>query len=101
MEKNYHGVEITKSWTLVAFAKEFGTPKFATCKNKETGEEFKCLAFEAENGDLTFAHFGYSTEGMTPAEIKAQKDDIKVGLSTSGKYSVYKQDGGRETIDIW
>ena len=37
--KNYNGVTIEKSWSLVGFAKEFGTPKFANCTNKETGEQ--------------------------------------------------------------
>ena len=38
MEKNYNGVTIEKSWSLLAFAKEYGTPKLAKCVNKETGE---------------------------------------------------------------
>lgn len=98
--KNYNGVTIEKSWSLVGFAREFGTPKFATCKNKETGEDFNCIAFENEEGDLTFCHFGYSTQGMSASDIAANKDDLKVGLNSSGKYTLYKQENAWATIDL-
>ena len=29
MERNYNGVTVTKSWSLMAFAQEFGMPKLA------------------------------------------------------------------------
>lgn len=98
--KNYNGVTIEKSWSLVGFAKEFGTPKFATCTNKETGEEFNCLAFENEDKELTFCHFGYSTQGMSIGDIVAGKDDLKVGLNSNGKYTLYKQENAWATIDL-
>lgn len=96
----YNGVTINKSWTLKAFAKEFGTPKFATCTNKDTGEQFNCLAFEAEDGELTFCHFGYSTDGMTAREISKEADDLKVGLNSSGNYTLYKQENAWATIEL-
>lgn len=99
-ERNYNGVTVQKSWSLVGFAREFGTPKFATCKNKETGENFNCLAFEAPDGELTFCHFGYSTEGFGISDIVREKDNLKVGLNTSGKYTLYKQDNAWATIDL-
>jgi hypothetical protein len=100
MEKNYNGVTIEKSWSLVAFAKEFGTPKLAKCVNKETGESFESLAFDNGKGDITFCHFGYSTQGMTARELVQQKDSIKIGLNSNGNYTAYKQDGAWETLDI-
>ena len=99
MEKNYNGVTIEKSWSLLAFAKEFGQPKLAECVNKETGEEFNTLAFDKQ-GDITFCHFGYSTQGMGIADIIAQKDKLKVGLNSNGKYTLYKQDNSWETINL-
>ena len=99
MEKNYNGVTIERSWSFVAFAKEFGTPKLAKCVNKETGEEFETLAFD--NGkDVTFCHFGYSTQGMTARQLKEDKDKIRIGLNSNGNYTAYKQDNAWETIDI-
>jgi hypothetical protein len=101
MEKNYNGVTIERSWSFVAFAQEFGTPKLAKCVNHETGEEFNAVAFEnPETKDITFCHFGYSTAGMSAKEISQQKDSLKVGLNSNGKYSLYKQDGAWETIDL-
>jgi len=100
MEKNYNGVTVEKSWSFLAFAKEFGTPKLATCVNHETGEEFKSIAFEGNDGNLTFCHFAYSTAGMSVREIIAQKDQLKVGLNSNGKYTLYKQEGGWEVIEL-
>ena len=100
MEKNYNGVTIEKSWSLLAFAKEYGTPKLAKCVNKETGEQFDTLAFD-KNGDITFCHFGYSTQGMTARELAADKDKIRIGLNSNGKYTAYKQDNAWETIDLF
>ena len=97
--RDYNGVTIEKSWSLMAFAKEFGQPKFAECTNKATGEKFNCLAFD-KDGDITFCHFGYSTENMNVNDIKAQKESLKVGLTTSGKYTLYKQDNAWESIDL-
>lgn len=97
-EKNYNGVTIEKSWTFVQFAKEFGTPKLATnLVNKETGEIFNSVVFD-NAGDLTFCHFGYSTAGMNINDIRREKNNLKVGLNTSGKYTLYKSEGGWEEI---
>lgn len=100
-ERNYNGVTVERSWSLINFAKENGLPKFRTDVNKETGEEFNCLSFpEAPNGRI-FCHFGYSTKGMTKEEIEAEAKTLKVGLNSNGKYTLYKQDGQGETINLW
>lgn len=99
-ERNYNGVTIQKSWSLIGFAGEFGTPKYATCIKKETGEQFNCLAFEAPDGELTFCHFGYSTEGMSIEDIQREKKNLKVGLNSNGKYSLYRQENAWATIDL-
>lgn len=98
--REYNGVTIEKSWSFMAFAQEMGTPKFAKCTNKETGEMFECLAFENENNELTFCHFGYSTQGMTARDISREKNNLKVGLNSSGKYTLYKQENAWETIEL-
>ena len=95
----YNGVTVSKTWSFLSFCKEFGRPKFATCTNGETGEEFNCLAFD-KDGELTFCHFGYSTEGMSAREISQQKRELTVGLNSNGKYTLFKTEGGWEDIDI-
>lgn len=97
---NHNGVTIEKSWTLMGFAKEFGTPKFATCTNSETGEQFNCIAFENEEGELTFCHFGRSTQGMSARDISQEKSSLKVGLNSSGNYTLFKQENAWATIEL-
>lgn len=98
--KNYNGVTVEKSWSLINFAKAFGQPKLAKCVNKDTGEEFESIAFDAGDGNLTFCHFGYSTVGMSAKDISAQKDKLMVGLNSNGKYTLYKQESAWETISL-
>ena len=89
-ERNYNGVTIKKTWSFIAFAKQFGKPKLAPCVNHDTRETFKSLVFD-NNGELTWCHFGYSTAGMTGKEIAAEANNLKVGLNSSGKYTLFKQ----------
>ena len=98
--KDYNGVVVEKTWSLMAFANEFGTPKLAECVNKETGEVFNTLAFD-KNGDITFCHFGYSTQDMSVSDIIANKDRLKVGLNSNGKYTLYKQENAWQTINLF
>lgn len=99
MEKNYNGVTVEKTWSFLAFAQQFGQPKMAKCTNKETGEIFNSVAFD-KGGDITFVHFGYSTAGMNAQQISAEKNNLKVGLNSNGKYTLFKQDNAWETIDL-
>lgn len=98
---NYNDVKVEKSWSLVAFAKENGLPKLRTDINKETGKEFDSLSFPDAIGGRVFCHFGRSTQGMTMDDIIAEKDNLKVGLNSNGKYTLYKQDEKGETIQLW
>lgn len=100
-ENNYNGVTIERSWSLVAFAKENGLPKFREDVNKESGEVFNSLVFPGKDGSRIFCHFGRSTQGMSMEDIVAQKDDLKVGLNSNGKYTFYKQDEKGVTIQLW
>lgn len=97
--KNYNGVTIEKEWSFVAFAKEHGTPKLARCTNGETNEEFETLAFD-NNGEITWCHFGYSTQGMSVKDIVNEKDDLKVGLNSNGKFTLYKTQNAWKTIEL-
>lgn len=89
MNEKYNDVKVVKTWSFKAFAKEFGTPKFAKCKNG-SGEVFNTLAFD-KNGEITFCHFSYSTQGFTKSDVQKHIDDIKIGLNTNNKYTAYIQ----------
>lgn len=100
MEKNYNGVTVLKTWSLVGFAKEFGKLKFAKDQvNKSTGEVFDSLVFD-NDGKLTWCHFGYSTQGMTAQDILREKDSLQVGLNSNGKYTLFKPENAWEIIDL-
>lgn len=71
---------IIRSWSLIAFAREFGT-KVATgdCANKETGEVFKSLSFTNADNKRTFVGFCKKMDGgLSPREIASQKDGLQV-----------------------
>ena len=69
---------IKNSWSLLAFAKQFG-PKMQVGEfsNKETGEVFKSCIFD--NGDTrTFVSFSSNLGELSPKQIAAQKNDLQV-----------------------
>lgn len=86
---------IKNSWSLLAFAKEFG-PKMqvGNFANKETGEMFKSCIFD--NGETrTFVSFSSKLGELSPKEIAAQKKELQVVQceTKDGKemYSLCKQ----------
>ena len=81
---------IKKSWSLLAFAKEFGRMKVAPFVNKETGETFKSCAFIGEEGKVTLVGFSSNMGELTPAEISAQKNELQVVELNSGNYKLCK-----------
>lgn len=98
-ERDYNGVTIKESWSFVAFCAKYGKPKFANnLVNPATGEVFNALAFptspnkpNAEDGKYDWCHFGYSTQGMTAKDIITQREDLKVGLNSNNKLTLFKQ----------
>lgn len=89
------------TWSLLAFAREFG-PKvqIAHCTSKETGEEFKCVAF-GEGEKLTFVAFSSNLGELTPKEMAAQKDSLQViQFEESGNYCLCKTGSSWEQVDL-
>lgn len=92
---------IKNSWSLIAFAKEFG-PKMQVGEfvNKETGEDFKSCIFT--NGETrTFVAFSSKMGVLSPREIAAKKNELQVVQLESGHYSLCKQgENTREEVDL-
>ncbi len=96
---------IKNSWSLLAFAKEFG-PKMqvGNFANKETGEMFKSCIFD--NGETrTFVSFSSKLGELSPKEIAAQKKELQVVQceTKDGKemYSLCKQgESTWEDVDL-
>lgn len=92
---------IKNSWSLIAFAKEFG-PKMQVGEfvNKETGEDFKSCIFT--NGEArTFVAFSSKMVPLSPREIAAKKNELQVVQLESGHYSLCKQgENTWEDVDL-
>ena len=92
---------IKNSWSLIAFAKEFG-PKMQVGEfvNKETGEDFKSCIFT--NGETrTFVAFSSKMGVLSPREIAAKKNKLQVVQLESGHYSLCKQgENTWEDVDL-
>ena len=70
---------IKNSWSLRDFFKSHGKMKIANMKNSETGENYKCLAFQSPiNNTMTFVSFSSNLGELTGPEIVAMKDDLQV-----------------------
>lgn len=92
---------IKNSWSLIAFAKEFG-PKMQVGEfvNKETGEDFKSCIFT--NGETrTFVAFSSKMGPLSPKEIASKKNELQVVQLESGHYSLCKQgENTWEDVDL-
>lgn len=92
---------IKNSWSLIAFAKEFG-PKMQVGEfvNKETSEDFKSCIFT--NGETrTFVAFSSKMGVLSPREIAANKNELQVVQLESGHYSLCKQgENTWEDVDL-
>ena len=92
---------IKNSWSLIAFAKQFG-PKMQVGEfvNKETGEDFKSCIFT--NGETrTFVAFSSKMGPLSPREIAAKKNELQVVQLESGHYSLCKKgENTWEDVDL-
>ena len=96
-------VGIKNSWSLTAFARSHGKMKLANFTNKETGESFKSCAFVNPDTNETVCLVGFSSNlgPLTPAEIKAQQNDLQVVELESGTYKLCHRGGEAwEDIDL-
>lgn len=92
---------IKNSWSLIAFAKQFGPQmQVGEFVNKETGEDFKSCIFT--NGETrTFVAFSSKMGPLSPKEIAAKKNELQVVQLESGHYSLCKQgENTWEDVDL-
>lgn len=86
--------KVINSWSLLAFASSHGTMKVAPFVNSNTGEQFTSCAF-VDGDNITLVGFSSNLGELTPAQISAQKNDLRVVQLESGSYKLCK--GGNET----
>ena len=91
---------IKNSWSLVAFAHDFGSKgvRVGVCTNGSTGERYPAVAFTDMDNTRTFVSFSPKLGALTAKELAAQKDDLQVVLceTREGKdmFSLCKQGEG-------
>lgn len=93
---------IKGSWSLVEFARQFSKMKVTSpLTNKETGEQFRSVAFMDNAGAITLVGFSSNLGELTAAEIAAQKDELQVVKLQSGSFKLCKSgEGSWETVDL-
>ena len=104
-----NNTSIKNSWSLVAFAKDFGSAgvRVGQCANHETGEIFDAVAFTDKAGNRTFASFSPKLGSLTAKELVAQKAGLQVVLceTKAGRdmYSICRQGEGTwgEEVDLF
>ena len=91
---------IKNSWSLVAFAHDFGSKgvRVGVCTNGSTGEQYPAVAFTDMDNTRTFVSFSPKLGALTAKELAAQKGDLQVVLceTREGKdmFSLCKQGEG-------
>ena len=94
-------VGIKNSWSLVDFAKAHGQMKVTNeLTNSNTGETFKSCAF-IDGSAITLVGFSSNLGELSPAQIKAQKDELQVVELESGSYKLCKRGTDSwESVDL-
>lgn len=100
MDNTENTVSIEKSWSLLAFAKEFGKMQVGNFANQETGETFKSCIFTDNEGSRTFVSFSSKLGELSPAEISSQKSELQVVKLTSGSYKLCSSNNGWQNVDL-
>lgn len=95
-------VGIKNSWSLVDFARAHGKMKVTSeLTNSNTGETFKSCAFVGEGNAITLVGFSSNLGELSPAQIKAQKDELQVVELESGSYKLCKRGTDSwESVDL-
>ncbi len=94
---------IKNSWSLVAFAHDFGSKgvRVGVCTNASTGEQFSAVAFTGSDGSRTFVSFSPKLGELSAKELSEQKNDLQVVLceTKDGRdmYSLCHQGSG----ELW
>lgn len=92
-------VGIKNSWSLVAFARIYGTPKLANFVNSDSGEAFKALAFCPKDGSSnTLVGFSSNLGELTVSEIVSRKDKLQVVQLENDHYKLCNKS---EAEDSW
>lgn len=102
MANGSQNVGIKNSWSLVDFARSHGQMKVTgEMTNSQTGESFKSCAFVEPGGRVTMVGFSSNLGELTPAQIKARKNELQVVELESGNFKLCASGAGAwENVDL-
>lgn len=94
--------KIIDSCSLIAFARTHGKMQVGTFSNKETGEVFKsCIFTNPTDQSKCFVAFSSKMGELTPREIAAAKDELRVVQLESGHYYLCEEGANAwEDVDL-
>lgn len=95
-----NNTSILQSWSLIEFAKNYVKMQVGDFVNSNTGKEFKSCMFLKEDGSYDYIGFHSQLGELTPTEITKRKNELKVGLTESGKYILYDHINDWENVDL-
>lgn len=78
-----------QDWSLLDFALEFGPQMQVGQATNKNGETYHLCRFIKKDGSITRVYFFSQLGELTPAEITARKNELYVGLMSSGKYYLH------------
>lgn len=78
------------SWSLVAFARQYGKMQVGSFVNGE-GTPFKSCIFTDTDGTKRFVGFSQKLGELSAEEITSYKDELQVVLTDNGKYKLCKK----------
>ena len=87
------------SWSLVAFARQYGKMQVGSFVNEE-GTPFKSCIFTDDDGTKRFVGFSQKLGVLSPAEIASRKDELQIVLTENGKYKLCKSGSTWEDVDL-
>ena len=96
---------IKKAWSLLAFVREHGGKlQVGEFTNKDDGEKFKsCIVSDGTPDSRCFVAFSSKLGELTPQQIVAQKDNLRVvQFEESGNYCLCEPgDSGWVDVDLF
>lgn len=93
---------IIKSWSFLAFARQFGADLAAgECINHETGESFKACTF-TKDGKRTFVNFGPSLAGgLGVREMVDRRESLQVVQLNVPAETIAKREAAGKQVETY
>ena len=77
------------TWSIVDFAKKYGKMQIGKFPDVNNRESFWMCRFVAADGKYTYATISSRLQGITTKEISKEKENLKIGKLSNGKYVLF------------